>query len=219
MTNVSEYISEAEKAKEYAEGYLHEARGLRVQTAEDYDEAAALRRQIKSAIDQAEAERKGQKEPFLRQSQAIDRAFKPAIEAFESAISLLDRTMREYRAAEEAKRKAAELKARELAEKERQRLEKLAAKAAAKGLEDTAGELARAADSVPTPVIETHVPKVDGLSARLTWKFEITDPDAIPREYLAVDEQAIGRVVRALKQNCRIPGIRVYSEESFASKR
>ena len=216
---ITEFIPEADEAKGYAEGYLREARGLRVTTAEDYDEAATLRRQIKNAIDQTETERKGQKEPFLQQSQAIDRAFKPVVETLESAIAFLDRTMREYRAAEEAKRKAAELKARELAEKERQRLEKLAAKAASKGLEDTADELARAANSVPTPIVETHIPKVDGLSARVTWKFEITNPDAIPREYLSIDEQAIGRVVRALKQNCRIPGIRVYSEESFASKR
>lgn len=202
-----------------AQELLSQSRTIRVVTAEDYDEAAQLRAEIKRAADQADADRKAQKEPFLREGQCIDAAFKPTLEALADATSNVDKAMRDYRAAEEVRRKAAELKAREAAEKERLRLEKQAERAEARGLTDTADELSRIADSIEAPTIVSHVPKVDGLSTRLVWKFEIKDPDAIPREYLVIDEQAIGRVVRALKSNTRIPGVRVYSEESFASKR
>ena len=212
-------VPEAVRARELAEEQLREARSLSLLTAEDYDEAAQLRSQIKGAADQAEAERVAQKAPHLAETRRIDAAFRPALETFSAAVTYIDKTMRDWRAAEEARRKATELKAREAAEKERLRLEKLAQKAQAKGLEDTADELARAADSVPVPVIETHVPKVEGLSARQTWRFEVTDESLIPREYLAVDEKAIGGAVRALKGKARIPGVRVWCEETFASRR
>lgn len=63
--------------------------------------------------------------------------------------------------------------------------------------------------------VETpEAPKVAGLSFRDEWKFEITDPDAIPREYLCVDEQKLRKVVKALgKAASNIAGIRVYSEK------
>lgn len=219
MTTETETIMEATAARDVADAYLREAASLFVNTAEDYDEASKLRAEIKHANDDAETDRKGQKEPHLREGQRIDAAFKPALEMFTSAAKVVDNKLRTYRTAEETRRKAAELEAREAAEKERLRLEKQAAKAEAKGMQDTADELTRIADSIEAPAIASHVPKLDDMSVRVTWKFEITNADLIPREYLEIDEQAIGRVVRALKSNARIPGVRVYPEESFVSAR
>lgn len=66
---------------------------------------------------------------------------------------------------------------------------------------------------VPAPVVvpRAEVPKVSGVAMVEAWKFEITDETIIPREYLAVDESKIRKIVGALKGQTSIPGIRVWS--------
>lgn len=65
---------------------------------------------------------------------------------------------------------------------------------------------------VPPVVLPSSVQKAKGVSSQQLWKFKITNPELIPREYLVVNEQAIGQVVRALKDKTVIPGIAVYPE-------
>ena len=62
-------------------------------------------------------------------------------------------------------------------------------------------------------------PKAQGLAFVDTWKFEVTDPALVPREHLKVDEASIGGVVRALKGQAVIPGVRVYCERTPRSTR
>jgi len=57
-------------------------------------------------------------------------------------------------------------------------------------------------------------PKAAGLAFVDTWKFEVTDPALVPQEYLTVDEKKIGGVVRSLKGQAVIPGVRVYVERT-----
>jgi|SRR5262245_1211832 len=64
----------------------------------------------------------------------------------------------------------------------------------------------------PPVIVETDVPKGVGILFRDNWKFEIIEPGLIPRDYLIPDEVAIGKIVRALKGTCKIPGVRVYRE-------
>ena len=64
-------------------------------------------------------------------------------------------------------------------------------------------------------VLEKQIPKVDGLGVQKNWKFEIVDANLIPRQYLKPDEVAIGGVVRSTKGAVTIPGVRIYSEDSF----
>ena len=68
------------------------------------------------------------------------------------------------------------------------------------------------------PVIDIPRAEATGTGMRENWKFEITDINQIPREYLMVDEKAIGAVVRALKGRASIPGVRVYSEKIIAAR-
>lgn len=66
-----------------------------------------------------------------------------------------------------------------------------------------------AALSMPVPSGEA--PKVDGLTFREHWQFEVQDPNAVPREFLKPDDEKIGRMVRAMRGETRIPGVRVWS--------
>lgn len=65
------------------------------------------------------------------------------------------------------------------------------------------------------------IPKMEmpkGISIRETWKFRVVDQSKIPREYLTVNEMAIGQVVRALKKETRIPGIEIYCEKTVSGR-
>jgi hypothetical protein len=61
--------------------------------------------------------------------------------------------------------------------------------------------------------VVTKVPKIDGLSFRTYWKFEIVDLSKLPREFLKPDEVAIGSYVTQQKELGEIPGVRRYSEK------
>ena len=51
-------------------------------------------------------------------------------------------------------------------------------------------------------------------SVRKTWAFEVTDEDAVPREYLVIDDDVI---VIAIRNGMRtIPGVRIYQKESLS---
>lgn len=93
-------------------------------------------------------------------------------------------------------------------EDEKMQLAELAEKAGEKAL---AAEILDAPSTEPVVVVQKDVPKVAGLSFREDWKFEIVDALAIPREYQMPDEAKIGKIVRALKQTCYIPGIRIFA--------
>jgi hypothetical protein len=67
---------------------------------------------------------------------------------------------------------------------------------------------------VPVVVLQKQVPKTAGLSIRTNWKFRISSLENLPDEYWIPDEIKIGQVVRAMKDQTRIPGVEVYSEES-----
>ena len=62
-------------------------------------------------------------------------------------------------------------------------------------------------------------PKVTGISTRKKWLFEITDPAQVPEQYKTIDLKKIGGVVRALKGDTDIPGVRAYSESTMAAGR
>ena len=52
----------------------------------------------------------------------------------------------------------------------------------------------------------------EGISAAVTWSWELTDPSLVPAEFLTVDTAKVAAQVRLLKGQCAIPGIRVYPD-------
>jgi hypothetical protein len=74
------------------------------------------------------------------------------------------------------------------------------------------GEILASAPVVPEP------PRKEGLSIREDWKAEIVNAALVPREYLIPDEVKIGRVVRAMKGQIEIPGIRIFSVKIVSSR-
>lgn len=165
------------------------------------------------------------KSKMLGYEQAEERRRLEAQRAAEAAA----RAERERLAREAAE---AERKAREKAEAERKAAEeaaaagraeeaaKLAARAArteAKG-EERAAALAAQADHVVTEVVHVERPRAAGLASVTRWTFEVIDEAAIPRAYLAVDEEKLRRVVEAMKGDTDIPGVRAIPIKTMTAK-
>ncbi len=73
---------------------------------------------------------------------------------------------------------------------------------------------------MPEPIAVAPPAKVPGAAVRKVYRYEISDPRAIKREYLCADEKKIAQVVKALglEAVAAIGGIRVYEERQVAGR-
>jgi flagellar biosynthesis GTPase FlhF len=179
--------------------YDRQQEQLRIAEQRRLDEEARKERERKEA-EAREVERKA-REKAESERKAADEARKAEERARREADEAKARGDRE--AAEAAEKQA------RAAAKEAAKLDTRAERTEAAG-EEKAATLQAAAHSVVAPVIQREPPKIAGLTRREDWKFEVTDPSKVPREYLMVDEQKIGKVVKALKKETVIAGVRVY---------
>lgn len=209
--------AEAQEVLKLMDNLLAGAEGVTVANDAEMEQASALLRDIKALQKKAEAAQKGLTQPLEKEKKGIIAWFRERItNKLSAGESQLKRAILAYQQEQDRIRREEQRKAEEAARKERERLERRAAAAAEKGQQEKAEQLAEQAETVVAPVHQ-EATKVQGISTRSVWRFEITDPKAIPREYLMVDEQKIGKVVRALKGDTEIPGVRVYEEKSLAA--
>lgn len=102
----------------------------------------------------------------------------------------------------------AERLARQAKELKEQGKEKRADKAV-----EQAAELTQKAITLQNTKVESGVGNVSGLSFRTDWDIEVVDAQAVPREFLTVDEKAIKALVKARKGQVSIPGIRIIEKQ------
>lgn len=159
-------------------------------------------------------------------------------EPLKQAEALLKDRTRIYLIEEDRKRREIEV-ARARAEAERRRLEeeaiwkaqeaerrareakndaerKKAQEEADKFIEQAAAQEEKIVNEMPKEVIK---PKVEGLSMRDHWTFDIIDASLIPREYLIIDIPGINKIVQYQKDKIIIPGIRIYCEKIMAARK
>ena len=189
-----------------------------IQNAAAYTAAGEELTRIKGLKKAIEAARVRITKPLNDALRATNDLFRQPAARLTSAETAIKRAMVDYD--EEQRRRAAEeqRKLEEAARKEREKLEARAAKAEASGKLTKAEDLAMQAAMVHAPVVQADAPKVSGISTRMLWKFDIEDEAAIPREFLMVDTKKIGRVVAAMREDAKIPGVRVYAERSIAAR-
>ena len=127
--------------------------------------------------------------------------------------------MAAWNAEQERIRREEEERLREIARKEEEeRRLKEAIDAEKSGNKEEAEAILETPIEPPPVVIPKTTPKVAGVSFTKQWKFRITDPNKIPREYLTPDEVKIGGVVRALKDKANIPGVEVYTVDGVSGR-
>ena len=64
--------------------------------------------------------------------------------------------------------------------------------------------------SVPVPIIKA--PETKGVTFAKVWKWELEDISKVPMQFLILDEKKINGLVRAMKADVNITGIRVYED-------
>ncbi len=190
---------------------------VKITTAAQFTDAGNWLRTIKGLRAKIEAARVRITQPMNQALRAVNEQAREQDAPLLTAETKIKRGMGEYTAEQDRLRREEQRKADERARKEQGALQAKAATAAAKGKTERAPELQHAASTVVAPVIQREPPKVAGIVMREAWKFEVTDPALVPREYLSVDEKKIRAVVQALKGDAKIPGVRVYSEQQVAA--
>lgn len=62
-----------------------------------------------------------------------------------------------------------------------------------------------------------ELPRAKGVQYRTRWRYEITNPEAVPREYCCPDLNLIAAAVKT-DHTIEIPGVRIWEETNVASK-
>ena len=124
-----------------------------------------------------------------------------------------------WRMEEERKRREEEARLTAIAKKEAD--ERAAAEAAAleaAGDKELAEIVRQDAAEAPPPVVVAPpmIPKQDGIAKTVRWRFEVIDESKLPREFMEPSDIKIGAVVRSQKNLAKIPGVRIWSEESVS---
>lgn len=120
--------SEVQENLSALNAYIGQVTALAIADNDQYAVAGNILTEIKGRYNGIEASRKALKEPVLEQARRIDAFFKAPLDALDRARDIVDRKRKDYRADIEARRIEAEIKAAEVARKERVRLEQEAAK-------------------------------------------------------------------------------------------
>lgn len=200
--------------------YQERAFSLDVSNDEEYEYAAEFLKEVKSLDKEISAFFA----PHVQAAYKAHRQLKDTENALRAplkkALDIVGRKAGLYQAELERQRRLE----REMLLAEQKRAMDEAAMQLAEGLaengqiEAAEGVLAQAAKLQPEVNCESFAPRVRGTAVLETWKFEIVDANAIPREYLCPDEAKIGAMVRTCKGETNIPGVRAYAETKVSAR-
>ena len=196
-----------------------QANAIIIKTNDDFARAGQLlitikgiRKKIEDTFKPIKQKMDAAKKEVLDQEKAADAPLAQAEAIIKPRIAA-------WNAEQERIRREEEDRLREIARKqEEERRLKEAVAAEQAGNKAEAEAIIEAPIEPPPVVVPKSVPKVAGVSFTKQWKFRITDPNKIPREYLTPDEVKIGQIVRALKDQAKIPGVEVYSVDGVSGR-
>lgn len=198
-------------------------------------EAARIERERREEKERREAEARAEieraeeakREARRREVAAKEAKDREAAEAAKAEKAKAEREIAEAKekrdreaaaAKEEAERKDREAKeAIEREKAERKEQERVAAEARDRAAAATqrANKAGAAAKANTADLSRTRTDLGAVASLRTDWKFEVTNPAAVPRPYLAVNEPAIAAAIKAAtvdgKCTLKIDGVRIYS--------
>lgn len=170
-----------------------------------YEMAGTELKDIKAKRNQLDTLRKSMTQPLDESKKKIMDFFRKPLDWLDDAEAAIKRGMLTYKQVQDRK-------AREEREKAAAEARRIAEEAKAKNPE------APPPIVITAPVVTRAPPKVSGVSTREVWKFRVTDPASVPREYLVIDESKLGAMARATKGTVMVPGVEFYSEEVMAAR-
>jgi uncharacterized protein YhaN len=203
-------------------------------SCDDEDTAARLADAVKACTaytKNADAARVSAKEPFLASGRAVDGFFKalsdPVDRVKQAAGALLTAYQRRVADEERRRREAIAAEERRLAREAEQKAreaKKAGDEAEAKRLRDEAqaqralAQVAREEAQVKAAELTRNRSTIGSVaSLRTTWEFTVEDPQAVPREFLSVNDAAIRVAIRSAitKDNrcgLKIAGVKIFEK-------
>jgi hypothetical protein len=206
-------VPETEEVGVKALSIVDQSKALKIVDSETYIKAGSILTTIKDMIKEVESTFTPICEAaFLAHRKAVEKRdgflnpLKDAQKGIKGAMSNYDLERERERLAEQRRIEEEQRKA----EEERKLLE--AIEAEQNGEQEVAEEILKEEVYIPPVVLPKATPKVQGVSFRTIWDFEIVNASLIPRQFLSPDLVKIGGVVRSLKEATQIPGIKVFSK-------
>ncbi len=216
-------VSNVDREEKHAMAVYENANKLSIVTEPEYLATAELLKEIKSKIKTLDTARKDLTQPLEKVKKNLIALFNKPIDFLVKAENILKRQIIGYQQEQERIRQKEQARLDEITRKaeakEKERLEKKALKQESKGNDAEAEIIREQAEAVVAPqvVVQREAPKVAGISTKTIWKYKVIDPTLIPREYLIVNEKAVGQVITATKGAMKIPGIEAYPETVIAA--
>lgn len=220
-------VVETQEIQQESSNALLVAKTFRVTKSGEYLEAAGKLQAIKALAKKIDETF----DPHIKRAFDAHRSLvaekKLHLQPLEQAEGHIKRAVLGYQQEQERIRREHEAKAQEEARKEREKLEARAAKAAEAGKVEKAAELTARADSVVTPLLAPSVPKIAGISTRVTYKATVIDKMAliqavaagkVPMNALDVNMPFLNNQARAMKETLAYPGVKVEQETGIASR-
>lgn len=207
---------QAQKELSEVQGLLQKIDTLVIKTQEDAGIANDYLKNAKAKAKEIEATRVSFVKPFNDQVKFINDWFRKPMDCLAVIEQKLKEKIMSYD--NEVRRKVAEEEARLRAEaaererKERDKLEKRADKAEASGKVERAAELRQQAETTVIQAPVLAAPK-STMSYRTDYDFEVVDKALVPEDYKIVDEVMLRKVVKAQKELCKIPGIKIVTKQ------
>lgn len=192
------------------------ARQIIVTGPESYDGANASLREVATLTKGVDARRKERTAPIDDLKREVMDYFRQGEDALKAARGALEQQIRAYSEKQRQIALEQQRKANEAAEKERRRLDALAAKNIEKGNIEKAVQQAERAAAVTAPIIAAAPTKAEGVSTRTYWHFKVIDQMQLPQMYLLPNEPALQKLVDSAHEGAAelVKGaIEVWSEE------
>lgn len=198
-----------------------------VDTPAQYDEAATQLMAIKGRIVQLEKQKKEILTPMREAEARIRSLFAPPLEALQSAEAALKSKMSGYTLEARKRDALAKEEADRIARAAREEAQAKAAAARAEGLDLAAQAHELVASMMSSPAIEPEVPKVAGISTRITWSARVTDKRLLIAHVAAhpellhlldVNLPAAHAMARSLREQLRVPGLEAIENETVVAR-
>jgi hypothetical protein len=191
------------------------ANALEVYNDESYAFALEIAKQCKDRSRRVQEMWKDAREHAHKAWQSITKTIASFVDPLEEAATICGRKayawkQEQERLAQEAERARQEQERRRIEDERLAQAERLQAE----GHVQAANAVLNKEIEVAPKAVEKKTPKVAGVTYRENWVCVVEDASLVPREYLTPDLTKIIKVVKALKGETRIPGVKAWDAGS-----
>ena len=199
---------------------LEDAALLQVTTPEEYTNAGNFLKTIKAAQKKVTDFFGPMKQKAFEAHKEITKQESAMVGPLRDAEQKIKSSMLTYQSQEERKRFEAQRKAQEEADKkamaERARLEREAAKLKTPELKEQRLEMA-AAVVAPVVSVASVIPVINGQNIVKRWRAKVVNVDAVPREWMIVNQSALDAFARSTKGAVKVAGVEFVESANLAS--